>query len=252
MLTIGRRVYGLGAIVLGVPLLLFRDFAVTGLGVPAHLPGYGVLVYACAALLVAAGLAVNLPRAAPAGGLTLAGLFALALLALAAPVAAAQPTVWVSWENLAEATVKALGGLLIYLQLAAPGGPRADAARRAIRLVFGACLVVFGTSEFVYAKFTASLVPDWLPPSQLVWAYITGAAQIAAGLAILSGIQARLAAILLTGMYVGFTLLVHIPRVIAHPSTPMAWAENGTNLVLAGAAWLLAETLADRRAPPPP
>jgi uncharacterized membrane protein YphA (DoxX/SURF4 family) len=109
--------------------------------------------------------------------------------------------------------------------------------------VFGACLVVFGISEFVYAKFTAAMVPAWLPPSQAFWAYATGVAQVAAGLAILGGLRARLAAVLVTTMYLGFSLLVHFPRVIAMPSKPMSWAENGTNLVLAGAAWVLAESL---------
>ncbi|HST36075.1 MAG TPA: DoxX family membrane protein, partial [Allosphingosinicella sp.] len=92
----------------------------------------------------------------------------------------------------------------------------------------------------------------WLPPSQLFWTYATGAAQIAAGLAILSGVQARPAAILLTAMYLVFALLVHLPRLIAEPSGAGVLAENGVNLVLAGAAWVLAETLvrARDRAPP--
>src|SRR5437763_529874 len=80
-------------------------------------------------------------------------------------------------------------------------------------LAFGACLLVFGTSHFLYAQFTASLVAAWLPPSRLFWAYATGAAQIAAGLAMLTGVKARLAAILLTIMYAAFGLLVHIPSI---------------------------------------
>jgi uncharacterized membrane protein YphA (DoxX/SURF4 family) len=109
--------------------------------------------------------------------------------------------------------------------------------------IFGACLIVFGISEFVYAAFTASLVPAWLPPSQLFWAWVTGICQIAAGLALLSGVKARLAAILLTAMYLVFTLIVHLPRVIADPSAIGAWSENGVNLVLMGAAWVLVDAL---------
>ncbi len=91
------------------------------------------------------------------------------------------------------------------------------------------------------------MVPAWLPPSQLAWAYVTGAAQIAAGLAIVSGVQRGCAAMLLTSMYLIFGLIVHLPRVIADPAGAMAWAENGTNLVLAGAAWLLADSLVRAR-----
>jgi hypothetical protein len=49
---------------------------------------------------------------------------------------------------------------------------------------------------------------------------------------------------LLTAMYLIFTLIVHLPRVIADPSGAGIWGENGVNLVLAGAAWLLVDSLA--------
>ena len=45
---------------------------------------------------------------------------------------------------------------------------------------------------------TVPLVPKWLPPSREFWAYATGIGHIAAGVAILTGVQARLAAVLLT------------------------------------------------------
>jgi uncharacterized membrane protein YphA (DoxX/SURF4 family) len=243
-MTIGRHVYGLAAIALGVPGLIYGDFAAIGLPVPALVPGYPILVYASAGLLVLAGLAINLARSAAIASLVLAAFFAAWLLALHLPHAAAEPMVWVSWEAVAETLVMALGGALAYALTQGAGPPRAAAIVRIARPMFGLCLIVFGTSEFVYAGFTASLVPAWLPPSQLFWTYLTGAAQIAAGLAIASGIRARLAAILLTAMYLAFGLLVHLPRVIADPSAAGRWAENGVNLVLAGAAWLLVDALA--------
>lgn len=52
---------------------------------------------------------------------------------------------------------------------------------------------------------------------------------------------------LLTPMYLLFGLLIHLPRVIADPHSPGAWGEHGVNLVLADAAWLLADTLAGAR-----
>jgi hypothetical protein len=61
------------------------------------------------------------------------------------------------------------------------------------------------------------------------------------------------AARLLTLMYLLFGLIVHLPRLIAEPAGPGAWGEHGVNLVLAGAAWLLADTLAAaKRRPAPP
>jgi uncharacterized membrane protein YphA (DoxX/SURF4 family) len=91
---------------------------------------------------------------------------------------------------------------------------------------------------------TAPLVPKWLPPSQEFWAYATGVGHIAAGVAILTRVQARLAAILLTAMYVSFTVLVHVPLLLADSSSHANWAENALNLALIGIAWVVADSLA--------
>jgi uncharacterized membrane protein YphA (DoxX/SURF4 family) len=246
MIAVGRRVYSLGAIALGIAELAFGGFAEVWLPVPAHIPGYHLLAYAAAGLLIVGGLAVNWARTAALAALALAALFAVGMLVTEAPHAIAKPADWGGWQAVAESTVMALGGVLAYAQTRSLDVRLA----RGARLVFGLCLLVFGVSHFVYAKFTASLVPAWLPPSQLAWAYATGLAQIAAGLAVLSGIRARLAAILLTVMYAAFGVLVHLPSVIAHPSSHDNWAENAINLVLTGAAWALADWLSKPKPEP--
>ena len=63
----------------------------------------------------------------------------------------------------------------------------------------------------------------------------------------MSGVQARLAAILLTAMYASFTLLVHVPMLLAEPSSHMNWSENALNLALIGIAWVVADSLARPR-----
>lgn len=242
-MTIGKHVYGLGAIALGIPALVYGNFGAMGLAVPTTVPGYQLLAWASAGLLILAGLAINARRTAAMASLALAAFFALWVLVLHLPNALADFATWVRWEALAETMVMALGGVLAYTFASTLGEAREAAIVRIVRPVFGLGLMIFGTSEFVYAAFTAAMVPAWLPPSQSFWTYLTGAAQIAAGLAILSGLQARLAATLLTAMYLGFGLLVHLPRLIADPSDPTRWAENGVNLLLAGAAWVLVDAL---------
>ncbi len=244
MIAAGRRIYGLGAASLGAVTLAYGAFASVWLPVPAHLPCYRLLAYACGGVLVLAGLAVNLPRAAAPTALALAAFFGACVLILYAPLAVARPLGWDLWQSIAESTVMSAGGVLAWTQTPGVGGPRAHAAARIARLVFGGCLLVFGVSHFVYAKFTAAMVPAWLPPSQMVWAYLTGLAQIAAGLAVLSGVRARLGAILLTVMYALFSALVHIPAIVSGPSSQANWGEAAINLTLIGAAWVLADSLA--------
>jgi len=96
---------------------------------------------------------------------------------------------------------------------------------------------------------TAPLVPKWLPPTQEFWAYATGIGHIAAGVAILMGVQARLAAILLTAMFAYFTPLVHAPMLLADRYSHINWSENALNLALIGAAWVVADSLVRPRTP---
>jgi len=86
------------------------------------------------------------------------------------------------------------------------------------------------------------MVPAWLPPGQTFWAYATAAGHIAAGIAILSGIYARTAAMLLAAMFVVFAIL-HAPRIVMDPHTHFNWAENATNFALIGSAWAIVASL---------
>jgi uncharacterized membrane protein YphA (DoxX/SURF4 family) len=232
-MNIGRRVYGLGAIAMGAVTLVFRA------------PGFAVqdaFADAGATVLILGGMALNLRRTAAVGAGALTALFALWAVVLGGPPLIAKPLVMVSWQNIAEMAAMSAGGVVAYARAPGAEADRAASIARAGRLAFGLCLPIFGASHFAYAQLTASLVPAWLPPGQLFWTYATGAAQIAAGLALLSGIQARLAAILLTAMYAIFALFVHTPLILAAPHDHGDWAELCETLVLAGAAWTVADS----------
>ena len=111
MIALGRRVYGLGAIALGIVELRYGAFASVWLPVPAHVPGYHTLVCGAAALLIVGGLAVNLPRVTAVGALLLAVLFAAGMLVTELPHTLAKPADWGGWQGVAESTVMALGGV---------------------------------------------------------------------------------------------------------------------------------------------
>lgn len=59
----------------------------------------------------------------------------------------------------------------------------------------------------------------------------------------LSGVGARLAAILLTVMFAIFGLLVHAPLLFQDPQSRLNWVMNAQNLALTGADWVLADSL---------
>ena len=166
MIGLGRRIYGLGAILLGIVEMAYGSISPDWLPISSHLPGYPILAHGAARVLLVAGLAIDLPRAAQVAALVLAAWFALGMAVFELPHAIIKPADWGGWQQIAESTAMALGGVLAWSQT--PGVTANPAIGRMVRSVFGVCLLIFGGSHFVYAKYTASLVPAWLPPSQVL------------------------------------------------------------------------------------
>jgi uncharacterized membrane protein YphA (DoxX/SURF4 family) len=233
------RVYGLGAVALGVTGLFWGDFAVVWQP-DSSVPGHSALGYAVAVAPLLAGLAMQWKAAQWQSAMALIVLYALAEIFLDVPRGIAHPSVFVYWYGVFEHLALAAGGVVIYAHGARLEPATAERLSKIARIVFGVCLIYFGLAHHLYLANTAGMVPAWLPPGQVFWSYATGAAHIAAGVALISGIYARAAAMLLTAMFVVFAILVHAPLVITGPHTHMHWAENAVNFALIGSAWVIA------------
>jgi uncharacterized membrane protein YphA (DoxX/SURF4 family) len=239
------RVYGLAAVGFGLVGLAWGDFAAVWQPVPATLPGRTTLAYAFASLFLLAGLGTERRRSAALGTLTLTILYSLGVILLHVPLVIARPTVFVAWSGTAEQLALVAGGLVAYALCRAPPASSAVTARLVFcgRLIFGVCLILFALAHLFYLKPTADFVPAWLPPNQMFWAYATAAGHFLAGVAILSGIAARPAARLLTGMFVVFGALVHAPTLFADPHSHFNWAANAMNFALIASAWVIAASV---------
>lgn len=243
----GDRVYGLGAILLGLIGLAFADFALQWQPAPEGLPSRTLIAYASGALLAGAGAALFHRRFAVAGAGLLALMYAVWVVALHGPRVLANPADVSVWLGVAEIGALAMGGLIAFVRLSSMAAARRAQVVRLARMVFALCLLVFGLSHFVYADFTASMIPKWIPPSQMSWAYLTGLAHVLAGVGILMGRYARLAARLLVGMFAGFIALLLIPLVLAKPHDHASWIMLAITVAMAGAAWIVADSLGGRR-----
>jgi uncharacterized membrane protein YphA (DoxX/SURF4 family) len=228
-------VYAVGAVMLGAVGICFHDFALQWQPVPADLPARTPLAYAAGALLVTGGAALFSARFARGGALLLAFLLAAWTLALNLPLAIASAGHIGAWNSPAEIAFMTCGALAL---LAAPAGAPRGWPALVARLLAGASAVVFGFAHFNYIDFTASMVPGWIP-FKTFWAWATGVGHLLAGLALLSGIRARLAATCEAGMMGSFVLLLHLPRVVAAPDQHVEWVMLGVSTMLTGAALLV-------------
>jgi uncharacterized membrane protein YphA (DoxX/SURF4 family) len=236
------HLYGLGAVALALVSLSWGGRGVLG---PS------TLGYVAAVLFLLAGLALQWESAVARGALALTVLYAAAVAAVDIPAGAAHANVFVSWFGAAEHLALAASALII---LANYGSMTPATAKRLSligRVVFGLCLVYFGVAHFVYFTYTAKMVPAWLPPSQGFWTYATAAGHIAAGIAILTGIAARPAAMLLAAMFIIFGILVHAPTLFEDPHRYFYWIENSMNFALIGCAWIFAAYASSAISPPP-
>lgn len=238
-------IYALGALALGIVGLVFGDFARQWQPVTDAVPFRTGLAYACAALLAAGGLALLVPRRARQAAAFLAVFYALWVVLLHVPVVLAQPVDVSKWLGLAEILALTAAGTTAWC-LSAPASAGCMGVRTGARLVFGGCLMVFGLSHFVYAEFTAGMVPDWIP-FPLFWAYATGCGHVAAGLSLLTMVLARLAAMLLTAMCACFVVLLHVPRVAADPGSHLEWVMVAVATSITGAALIMSRSMPHRR-----
>jgi len=247
---LGWRIYGLGIMALGLACLAFGEFD-PGQSVPEHFPYRTVLAYIAGAFMVVAAAAVEWRRTLLWGAAALTSYYVVfVLLLMDARLLLTDYAVYGTYEGIAMQLALAATGLIVFAT-AARIDCRIDetlAARlsRIGRIAFGFCALIWGGAHFVYMNLTAPLVPKWLPPGQEFWGYVTGVCFMAAGLAILTGVKARRGAILLTAMVTSFGLLANGPMLVADPSSHWNWTESALNLALIGAAWVVADSLAQK------
>ena len=228
--------YAVGAILLGVVGICFHEFAMQWQPVPAGIGMRTQLAYLAGALLAVGGAMLLAPKLERAGALLLTVFIGLWMLVLNLPGAIASASHIGAWNSPAEIAFMTSGALALFAS-GVTGNSR-PALLLAARLLAGVSAIVFGLAHFNYIDFTASMVPGWIP-YKTFWAGATGAGHLAAGLALVSGVKARLGAACEAAMMGSFVVLLHLPRVIAAPDQHVEWIMLAVSSMLTGAALLV-------------
>jgi len=241
----GHVAFAVTLIALGALGLIRGALTPIWLPVPGRLPGREVLVCLSAIVSLAAGIGLLWRRSAGSASALLLGFLLAWLLLLDGPLLYGEPGLQLTW---AAAKTSALVGAAwaLYARFGEGGDARrlrfatGDAGLRIARSLYGLALIPFGLAHFTYLQRTVSLVPGWLPWHPF-WAYFFGCTFIAAGLAMLLGVRARLAAALSAVQLGLFTVLVWVPVVIAGPSAS-DWREFVVSWALTAAGWVVADS----------
>jgi uncharacterized membrane protein YphA (DoxX/SURF4 family) len=239
---LGRYIYGGGAIVLGLIGLVWRDFATGWQHVAPTVPFHTLLAITTAMIEIAAGAALLWRQSARIGAGVLTAIYSIFTLLWAVQIFKT-PGTYDPWGNFFEELSLVIAGLVLCASLA-PRNCSCARCKHLMSRLYGLCVISFALEHIISFSFIVFWVPKWIPPGQVFWAATTTICFLLAAAAILSGIQAALAARLLTAMIVGFGMFVWAPRLFSAPHDHFTWSANGINLVMVAAAWVVADSLA--------
>jgi uncharacterized membrane protein len=243
----GHAAFAVTLICLGIMGLITRDFSQMWQPVPKWVPGRTALAFLCATISLGTGIGLLWRRWAPVASRVLLVALLVWLLVLRLPnLFYEHPLVLVAW-TFGSTAVMAAAAWVLYVSFARERDPArpgllADApGLRIARTLYGLSLIPFGLAHFMYLDATTVLIPNWLP-GHVAWAYFTGTAFIAAGVAVCVGVLAYPAAAL-SGLQMGlFTLIVWLPRMIAGTVTEFQRGEFISSCALTAGAWVVADS----------
>lgn len=230
---LGRHVFGMSALAFGVTALVWPT--------STHGP---IFLYAAAVLQIFGGVAIQFQRTEKTGAAVL-GVVYLVFAALLVPPILAKPRIFDPYGDFFEQFSLVIGPAIIYGLLSSRLSPAT--VSRVGRILFGICVASFAAYQAVHPDFTATIVPKWLPPSQLFWAWTTTVLFALAAIALVINLLALLATRLTALMLVIFGLLVWIPILISHSNNHFDWSETILTFAIAGVAWILANLLGQYR-----
>jgi uncharacterized membrane protein YphA (DoxX/SURF4 family) len=242
---LGRWLLAISVIGFGVQQFIYSGY-VKGLTlIPWRIPAHTFWAYFMGALLIICGLCIAFEIMARLACSLLGALFFACVLVIHLPDAIAI-TREILERTRAFETLAISGGAFVLARMVKAGQASSTKWDKPTRKeaeigwwFFAVSMLIFGVDQLESPRFIATEIPTWIP-APLFFAYLTGIGFIAAGLAIATKIQARLAAAMLGLMFFLWVLILHAPRVANKPHNGDEWNSLLVALAMAGCSFFLA------------
>ena len=243
IMLLGRYCFAVAVIASGVQQLVTGHFVRLVPPLPSWISWPSLWAYLVGAALIVAGLLIlsgKMPRLATT---VLGAMFVATFVFQRVPEILSNPSAGFVWTNPCK-VLTLLGGAIILAATLPDENPRGFVWTRKLlpmgSIFLGLFLVLCGVQHFVYADFVVTLVPGWIPPGRLFWAYFAGVALIGGGVGVLVPATVRWAGTLSGLMILLWVPLLHIPKALANPRDPGETSAIFEALALSGVAFLVA------------
>lgn len=245
--SIGHAVFAATFIALGILGFLKSEYAALWGGVPKAWPAYQTLLYLCALVGLGCGLGLLWPKSAAFAARVLLAYLLVWTLIFKGRFILIAPLREGPYQSIGENAVVVAGAWVLYTWFASDwdkqklGFVTRERGVRVAHMLYGLAMLAFGFSHFAYLELTTPLIPAWIP-GHVFWACFTGTTYLLAGAAILTGVLARLAALLSAVQMASFLFLVWLPIMLAGKMSAFNWGEVTVNIALVAGAWVVVDS----------
>jgi uncharacterized membrane protein len=237
MESVGRVFMASLLVVVGVQHFLYAGFIATL--IPAWFPTRLFLAYFVGVAFFAAAVGILIEKVTRPAGTLLGVMFLVFVVTTHLPRIVMHSRNGNEWTSGLVALAMCGGAWIVANTSRRPERGIGDPFLKLGPYLFAIAMVGFGIQHFIDARLTARVGPPWYPGRPL-WAYLTGAALIMAGAAIVVRKGRLCAGIFLGAMMLGLFLFLHLPRIVAAPRKPGPWTSGFEILAMCGAALALA------------